>query len=206
MSSIDNAHRQTLLLDLGSIDPPEFENASAQQSFTRTNEERSRDIYFARRLHTSDAQGSRWVEEEELLTIHGSVIILGEPGMGKSEMMRDLGHRLGTKPVTAVRFMLSKDPAAFVSPGKPLLIDGLDEALARREGDAVDTVLAQLEQAGSPPFILSCRVREWQTRTSTNLALLYGGEPAVFALEPLTRAEAATFLVQRYARANAANA
>jgi hypothetical protein len=37
--------------------------------------------------------------------------------------------------------MLSKNPAKLVVSGKPLLIDGLDEALTRHEGDAVDEIL-----------------------------------------------------------------
>jgi len=76
----------------------------------------------------------RIVEDAEILTIAGPRIILGEPGMGKSELIREVGRRLDIHPVTAIRFMLSKDPSRFVIPGKPLLIDALDEAVARREG------------------------------------------------------------------------
>ena len=76
-----------------------------------------------------------------------------------------------------------------------MLIDALDEAMSRREGDAVDTILAQLESAGSPDFILSCRAREWQTRSEINLRRIYGPDPNIFRLEPLSRAEARLFLV-----------
>jgi hypothetical protein len=131
--------------------------------------------------------------------------VLAEPGMGKSELIRELGRRLGVEPVSAVRFMLSKDPLRFVRSDVPLLIDGLDEAMARREGDAVDTVLAQLEEAGSPTFILTCRSREWQARSETNLRQLYGTDPAVFSLEPLSRDEATAFLEQRHPRADVSN-
>ncbi|MDP9941390.1 NACHT domain-containing protein [Ectopseudomonas alcaliphila] len=94
--------------------------------------------------------------------------------------------------------MHHKNPANCVVAGKPLLIDGLDEAMARRDGDAVDLILAQLEAAGSPDFILSCRAREWQSRSLTNLRKIYDVEPLVYTLEPLSRAEALLFLTQHH--------
>jgi len=99
--------------------------------------------------------------------------------------------------------MLIKDPAKLVRPGQPLLIDALDEAMSRREGDAVDAILAQLEAAGSPEFIISCRAREWQTRSESNLRQLYGRDPNIFTLEPLSRAEARLFLTRRHPAADA---
>ena len=155
--------------------------------------------FFPRHLHFSDPKGeSHLVDEDEMLAASGEKIVLGEPGMGKSELMRELGRRLGVEPVTAVQFMHHKSPTKLIAPGKPLIIDGLDEAMARRDGDAVDLILAQLEEAGSPEFILSCRSREWQARGASNLRQLYGAEPAIFTIEPLSRAEAKVFLEQRY--------
>jgi hypothetical protein len=160
--------------------------------------------YLLRQLRFTDSKGDRrQVDESEMLATKAPKIVLGEPGMGKSELMREAGRRLEVTPITAVRFMFSKDPAQFVLPGKPLIIDGLDEAMARREGDAVDMILAQLEAAGSPEFILSCRTREWQARNVTNLRQIYGADPSVFVLEPLSQMEARTFLVQRFANADA---
>src|SRR3569832_2591471 len=112
--------------------------------------------------------------------------------------MRELGRQLGIEPVTAIRFINAKNPVKLVPAGKPLLIDGLDEAMSRREGDAVDAILAQLEEAGSPPFILSCRSREWQARSVTNLRQLYGAEPRVLTLEPFDRSEARAFLLAQH--------
>ncbi len=132
----------------------------------------------------------------------GPKVILGEPGMGKSELINEIGRQLGVLPVTAVRFMLSRNPVGFVVANKPLLIDGLDEAIARREGDAVDMILAQLEEVGTSNFILSCRSREWQSRNVTNLRQILGAEPAIYSLEALSRNEANAFLMQCYAKAD----
>lgn len=160
-------------------------------------------VYFSRHLRFADAKGTTYrVDEAGLLEVKGAKVALGEPGMGKSELIDELGRRLGVEPVSAVRFLLSKNPANLIEPGKPLLIDGLDEAMARREGDAVDAVLAQLEEAGSPDFVLSCRAREWQSRGETNLRRLYGADPTIFTLEPLSRDEARAFLIARHPNAD----
>lgn len=157
--------------------------------------------YFSRHLLITDSLGQvRIVDESELLTILRSTVVLGEPGMGKSELIRELGRQLGVEPITATRFMNATSPAKFVVSGKPLLIDGLDEAMARREGDAIDRILAQLEAAGSPDFILSCRAHEWQARNLTSFRQVYGSEPAIYTLEALSRKEASAFLSQRYAQ------
>lgn len=157
--------------------------------------------YFSRRLSLTDASNlNNRVDEAEFLEIPGNKVVLGEPGMGKSELMRELGRRLGVEPVTATRFMQSKNPARLVPEGKTLLIDGLDEAMSRREGDAVDAILAQLEEADSPPFILTCRSREWQARTVANLRQLYGDDPRILTLDPFDRVEARAYLVAQYSR------
>lgn len=160
--------------------------------------------YFPRRLSVvGSATRGEPVDEAGLLARGGATVVLAEPGMGKSELLGEIGRRLGIRPISAIRFSLSGDPAKFVQPGLPLLIDGLDEAMARREGDAVAAVLAKLDDAGAPPFILTCRSREWQARGETGLRQLYGGEPAVFALQPFDRDEAAAFLASRHPVADA---
>lgn len=161
-------------------------------------------VYFSRRLKFSDASIlDNIVDEAELLTLAGNKVILGEPGIGKSELMRELGRRLGVEPVTAIRFINAKIPTKLVPTGKPVLIDGLDEAMSRREGDAVDAILAQLEEADLPLFVLSCRSREWQARSATNLRQLYGDEPKILELEPFDRTEARAYLVAQHENSDA---
>jgi hypothetical protein len=155
--------------------------------------------YFPRRLRIFDGgTEGQLVDEDELLATTGAKVVLGEPGMGKSKLMREVGRRLGVVPISAARFINSIDPSRFVSPGKPIIIDALDEAMARREGDVVDVVIAQLEESGSPEFVLSCRSREWQSRNLSTLGQPYDSEPKVFALEPLSRSDAQNFLALHY--------
>jgi hypothetical protein len=136
--------------------------SSPQGNASRCKPAAGSTTYFPRHLTVGDASLlANLVDEEGLLAHDGSKVVLGEPGMGKSELMRELGRRLGVEPVTATRFMIARNPTRLVSVGKPLLIDALDEAMARREGDAIDAILARLEEADLPAFILACRSREW---------------------------------------------
>lgn len=161
-------------------------------------------VYFPRQLSVGDASVlDNRIDEVGILALADNKIVLGEPGIGKSELMRELGRRIGVEPVTAIRFINSKNPSNLVSAGKPLLIDGLDEAMSRREGDAIDAILAQLEEAHAPSFILSCRSREWQARSVSNLRQLYGADPKVLTLEPFDRAEARAYLLARNPKVDA---
>ena len=61
--------------------------------------------------------------------------------------------------------------------------------------DAVDAVLASLEKAGFPNFILACRVADWRSATSTQAVVdSYGSDPLELFLEPIFRDEARTLL------------
>mgnify|MGYP003809217195 CR=1 FL=1 len=153
--------------------------------------------YFRRKLRILDEASEGEIFDSDLLSLERSVVVLGEPGMGKSELIGELGRTGGVAPVSAPRFMLSKNPGGYVTAGRPLLIDGLDEAIARDEKDAVDRVLAQLEDAGCPRFVLSCRSREWQSRSLRSLKEIYGAEPLVVLIEDFTREEASAFWLSR---------
>ncbi|WP_159069691.1 NACHT domain-containing protein [Achromobacter xylosoxidans] len=152
--------------------------------------------YFPRWLADNDENApDSHIDDADLLSIEGNKIILGEPGMGKSELIRELGRRLEVEPISASRFIHARNPTKWVIEGKPLLIDGLDEAISRKEGDVVDAILAQLEEAGSPPFVLSCRSREWQGRSTSILSQLYSDKPRILTLMPFDRSNARAFLI-----------
>lgn len=159
--------------------------------------------YFPRRLSGRNAENEPVVTDEAgLLAIGGGRVVLGEPGMGKTQLMDELARQLGTRTVSAIRFIGARYPERFIETGMPILIDGLDEAMGRREGDAVNAVIAQLEAAGSPPFVLSCRSREWQARGTSSLRKLYGSDPQLFSIEPFWRSEASLFLASRHPHAD----
>lgn len=115
-------------------------------------------------------------------------VLLGEPGMGKSETMKALATLvLGThgKPITANDFIVL--PASLHNAKHPVFIDALDEA--RTGGDT--TVWRELRKniahSGLTHFGVSCRVADWQGTDAQDLATVVQGQRIrIFALNPLT--------------------
>ncbi|MHA6267197.1 NACHT domain-containing protein [Aliiroseovarius sp. CAU 1755] len=151
-----------------------------------------------RRLRGLDNDG-KVIEfsQSDLLDQAEPVVVLGDAGMGKTTLLEEIGCQENYKFLHARRLVRSQDPATLLEGATTLVIDALDELTVQVEGDAVDAVLASLERAGSPNFILACRVADWRSATSIQaLADSYGCEPLELILEPIGSNEA-RFLLSR---------
>ena len=76
-------------------------------------------FYLPRSLSSND----RTYTETELLATFNYVVVLAEPGGGKTELMRSLAQQLGTKAVTASKLGYVGTKAKNI----PLFIDAFDE-------------------------------------------------------------------------------
>lgn len=138
----------------------------------------------------------RLVTEQEIATFQPPLIILGDPGLGKTKLTEALESALAAVRVTGGTFYRNEDPTRFAVPhGTPLVIDGLDEITSSSGSSAVDEVLKKLSRIGMPRFILSCRAADWQGSTDRHkIATDYGTEPTTLLLQPFSREDAVTFL------------
>jgi len=136
------------------------------------------------------------IDEIELLTLGAPLVIVGDPGMGKTYLMDGLAKELGTKRISAGSFTRHAHPEKFLPPdGQPLIIDGLDELATSTGASAVDEVLKKLSALSLPPFILSCRAADWQgSADRQKIAEDYGVVPMTARLEPLSRQDAREIL------------
>ncbi|MDD7973098.1 hypothetical protein PUT78_18600 [Roseinatronobacter sp. HJB301] len=113
----------------------------------------------------------------------------------KTTLLEEIGQEAGYKFVHARRLIRSNDPLKLLGDANTFVIDALDEIAVQAEGDAVDAVLASLEVAGFPNFILSCRVADWRSATSAQaLGDAYGNDPLELFLEPISRCDARSLL------------
>jgi predicted NACHT family NTPase len=145
--------------------------------------------YIQRRLwHETDQAGRQELAENDILSRSEPLIVLGEPGMGKSQLLRKLADVADLPSCTARQLINRRDPQSLLGDAPLILIDALDEVAAKREGDAVDLVLQKLGILGYPRFILSCRVADWQAATSIAGIREQYPDPALqLHLEPLGR-------------------
>lgn len=153
--------------------------------------------YLRRRLWYVDKDGQHWLEQRDLLARAEPVIVLGEPGMGKTELLKTIGDADGNVFCRATQLINRVRPETLIGNAKRLVVDALDEVAAQCQGDAVDLVLHKLGQLDYPPFILSCRVAEWRSAIASGaIAEQYDAAPLEVHLEPLTRDEQLRLLIE----------
>jgi len=153
------------------------------------------DTVLPRTLWYREKREPTRVTQEFLTTDPRSLIVLGEAGMGKSTLLRQLLDHDGYEACTARALINAPETQTRFGHASTLVIDALDEVPAQNEGDAVDRVVRKLAALGYPRFILSCRIADWRSATALQvLSDLYSEPPLELHIEPLDRGDAVTFL------------
>lgn len=128
--------------------------------------------------------GDTIISEKDLLSRTEIVVVLAEPGAGKSKLLRSLAARMGTAPIRASLFRHREIPAGVHA----LVIDALDE-LAKIDHSAIDQVIEKARSTGASRVVMASRSSEWDTQRTHLLKEAFGIEPAVIRLKPFTREE-----------------
>ncbi len=154
--------------------------------------------YFRRKLWFADQDGQHQLEQDDLLGRREPIVVLGEPGMGKTELLKELGAKDGNAFCRAQQLINKPRPETLLGDTERIVIDALDEVSAQSDGDAVDLVLRKLGELDYPPFILSCRVGDWRAAISAQaIADQYDDVPPLEVhLEPLDEDEQYELLTQ----------
>jgi energy-coupling factor transporter ATP-binding protein EcfA2 len=156
-------------------------------------------IYVPRTLWYATPEGRHeQIVEDELLGRGECLVVLGEPGMGKSSLLQRLAATAGLETCTARQLINRADPRTLLGDGVLIVIDALDEVAARHDGTAVDLVLQRLGTLDHPRFVLSCRVADWQAATSVAaIREQYSAGPLQLHLEPLGREQQIAILSEQ---------
>lgn len=147
--------------------------------------------YISRRILRIDENGEE-VEYSDIdfFDIKAPLVVLGEPGAGKSELLRFASEQLDTQIYNAST--VDAGPV-FNSQANTVIIDGVDEVTAYETGTPVNKVLAKIPLANR--FILSCRAADWQD--SVNIRIIsqkWQQQPIVGRIMPLNEQEIIEFV------------
>jgi hypothetical protein len=118
-----------------------------------------------------------------------NLVLLGDPGAGKSHLFRESAATIGGRFVTARAFLsIATFPTDAV-----LFIDGLDERRAGR-GDrgTIEAIVQKLFEVAPPKVRMSCRVADWLGESDLAAFEPYfdlGGGAVVLGLERLSADE-----------------
>ena len=154
-------------------------------------------IYIPRTLIVDKGEaGERSIEETEVPTLSGPLLILGEPGIGKTDLTKSLQTSLGARRVTAGTFSRTENFTPFrENQNSPLIIDGLDEITPSGGVPALDEILRKLDRIGRPRFILSCRAADWLGASDrAKIEADYGIKPVTLHIVPFSKSQAKEFL------------
>jgi hypothetical protein len=138
------------------------------------------DGYIERTLLRGDVK----ISEESLLAGQQIVIVLAEPGAGKSELLRSLASKLG---VAVQRASLCRH-RGLAEGAQPLVIDALDE-VAKVDQSAIDHVVEMASKTGARHVVLASRSSEWDEQRSYFVGECFNREPTIVRLEPFTTSE-----------------
>lgn len=137
--------------------------------------------YLPRSLKVDD----KTLSEEQLLQEGRVIIVLAEPGAGKTELLKTLAGLLQTTRIRASIFRHKGPPVA----GAPLVIDAMDE-VTRLDSAATDAIIAQASAASaSATVVFAGRSSEWDERTTRYVEECFGVEAVVVRLDPFDEAE-----------------
>lgn len=135
--------------------------------------------------------------EAELLAASMFVVVLAEPGGGKTELMESLARQLGTKAVTANRF---RHMGAEVE-NSPLVIDAFDE-LAKIDQSGIHLLLANACKAKATRVIISSRSSEWSNADTQSFREFLGEQPLVVRLCEFGESDQQAIFLHHYPEEN----
>ena len=143
-------------------------------------------FYLTRQLYEQDNK-ERLIEQNQLLTAeHKLIIVLAEPGAGKTCLLDDLAKQAGVQKHTAKAFVYSK----HINETSALIIDGFDE-WAKNQNHDIYQLLAKIQDCQPEKIILSSRSGEWLAQHTQACQEMLGQPAQIFYLSAFAENEQA---------------
>lgn len=149
--------------------------------------------YLPRRLSITTIDGEKEISQDEFLALEGPLVILGEPGAGKSEFVKKI------QDVEGAQFYIASGLNSFAegisSTGTSrVIIDALDEVTAYAAGGPVASILSKIVDKDVSRYIFTCRAVDWKHDVNSSIFSTRWKAPTVARLLPLNDDEIITFV------------
>ena len=147
--------------------------------------------YVSRRIEVTKRDGNtEIISDSDFSNLDAPLVLLGEPGAGKTETARAISLARHGSYVTAYS-VASGTQTPVLSQRNPV-IDGLDEVQASSSEQPLIEILRRLEDLEVRSFVLTCRATDWaNVQNERAVENWFGKKPVVGHLQPLTDAEVA---------------
>jgi hypothetical protein len=136
-------------------------------------------FYIHRKLHC----GGQLIQDHELLGKGGVLVVLAEPGAGKTDLLDYFGRSHSAPRELASLFV--HRPASNQS---VLIIDALDE-VARISEDKINEIIVKARASGASTIILASRSYVWDEARTRVVRDCFGIEPTILRLDPFDEDE-----------------
>ena len=152
-------------------------------------------VYLPRKLSVNLENDSEIeCDESEFFRMGGPHIVIGEPGAGKSELIKHFGLATNSE---VIRASTVEAHPSIIEKEWPstTIIDGLDEVTAYEEGIPINRILTKLANFRKPNFVLTCRAADWQHVVNAGIiSERWNVNPVVGRILPLTNNEIEEFV------------
>ena len=130
-------------------------------------------LYLKRTLFSDEKRYT----ETDLLAASKYIVVLAEPGAGKTDLIKSLAKQLAVKEVTANVFRYCTSNQT----NKALVIDAFDE-LSKIDQSGIHQLLANASMANPSHIVISSRSSEWNTSTTNIFEEFFGKKPVIVRL------------------------
>jgi hypothetical protein len=142
------------------------------------------DSYIHRRLTASSRGGSESLSDTELAAKTGVIMVLAEPGAGKTELLNYLSRQLNSPLKIASVFRHEKETRDC----EACIVDGLDE-VARLGEEGTNDIFVKARDSGARTIVLASRSYVWDEARTQFVRDCFGQEPLLIRVEPLDQDE-----------------
>ncbi|PHM27623.1 hypothetical protein [Xenorhabdus budapestensis] len=138
------------------------------------------EFYLPRTLYSDNI----FYNESELLASSNFIVVLAEPGGGKTRLLNSLAIQLQTGNISANKFF----HIGSSSFNKHIVIDAFDE-LAKIDSSGIYRLLGKVSDLQPSVVLLSSRSSEWDDACTKSFTDFFGCKPLVVRMEPFNSIE-----------------